>query len=135
MHLRHSLGPLCVSLAAALAGCETGEIFLSPPLHVHVIDASSALPIEGANITVKSPEDPAAHENGVSDAQGVVDLPGLRGKARTFLSMDRVLGPAEMTIDAVGYCTKRVREWPNRDVFSGVEPVKLIRGDLQSCTS
>jgi hypothetical protein len=122
-------------LVAALTGCETGEIFLSPPLHVHVVDASSALPIEGASVTVESPEDPAAREHGVSDAQGVVDLPGLRGKARTFLSMDRVLAPAEMTIDAVGYCMKRVLEGPNRNVFSGAEPVKLIRGDLQSCTS
>jgi len=68
-----------------------------------------------------------SYETGVSDQNGLVDLPPLRGRATaTFpFVMDPIIGPAMVRFEAKGYVSREISEAGDRDLFDGSDVVQL----------
>ena len=110
-----------------LSGCQTGEVFVTPPLNARILDSRTNLPIENVQATIWSSEQPEARETGLSNKDGVVRLPRLKNKlemAFPFVS-DRVAPPSVVRFEAKGYVSKEMNSDTGYPYFAGTQPVEL----------
>ena len=108
-----------------LAACQTGEMFVSPPLYTKVIDASTGIPVANVAVTMWSTEQPEIRQTGNTDKNGIIDFPRLTGRVRTAFPLvaDRILPGAIVRFEANGYAPKEINSDRDRHLFDG--PRKL----------
>lgn len=126
LHIRLRIAKV-IGVLFLLAGCQTGEVFISPPLTAHVVDAVTGLPIEGVEVVMWSSELPTARQSGITNRDGTVNLPRLIGRfdsAFPFVS-DRVLRPAIARFEKAGYTPRDIKSDPDGAYFSGALAVSL----------
>ncbi len=116
-----------MAFALLLAACQTGEVFVSPPLNAVVIDGRTGAPLEKVMVTMWSTEDTAARQEGGSDGAGVVKLPRLVGRLHAALPFvaDRVLPPAIARFERPGYVAKEINSSTDAIYFAGAKVVEL----------
>jgi len=98
---------LAISLALVLpaAGCFTvsADRYLSGPVAVRVLDASDHAPIAQAKVVLSSTENPSVMAVGLTDGDGRVSIPALRGEAHVMIYGDTLMKPATLRVEAAGY--------------------------------
>lgn len=99
-----------VSLAVISVACQTGELYLSRPLRVVVLDAHTRTPLKNVQVSVRSVEDPNAKQSGATDSRGYLELPALKGRTTIALPFvgDRLLTPAQVQFHAAQYSSKEI---------------------------
>jgi len=111
-----------------LTACQTGDVFISPPLNARVIDGRTGTPLDKVNVTMWSTEDLSARQVGISDDTGTVMLPRLVGRldiAFPFMG-DRVIPPPTMArFEKPGYMPKEINSDADRTNFGGEKPIEL----------
>jgi hypothetical protein len=120
---------LAVLVAAGLlvSACQTGEVFISPPLGARILDSRTNMPVENVQVTMWSSEQPEVRETGMSGKDGVVSLPRLKGRLKTafpFVS-DRIVPPAVVRFEANGYVSREITSDTGYPYFAGTQPVEL----------
>ena len=112
-----------------LAGCQTGEVYVSRSLHARIVDSSTGSPIEGAAVEMRSSEAPAVRQTTRSDKNGLVDLPRLVGRMKIafpFVADRGSVAPTIVRVEAQGYVAKELNSWVDEAQFDGTEPVKMV---------
>jgi 5-hydroxyisourate hydrolase-like protein (transthyretin family) len=113
--------------AIFLSACQASNVRLSPPLRVQVFDASTGKPVQGVAVRLWSSTNKQAYETALSDQDGVVILPPLRGDlgvAFPFV-MDPYIGPAIVRFDAKGYLAREISQATDPSLFNGSKAVLL----------
>ena len=111
----------------SLAACQTGMVYVSPPLHTRVIDAVTEAPIANVSVTMWSTEVQDARQRGLTDRSGFVDLPRLKGHLSVAFPFvgDRVVPPAIARFEVHGYISKEVSSGTGAAYFDGAAPIRL----------
>jgi hypothetical protein len=119
--------------ALLMLGCQTGEVYVTPPLHGKVIDSESGAPLADVVVTVWSTEQPDLRQTGKSDEQGGINLPGLKGRLRSTFPFvaDRVMPPAIARFEAEGYVPKQIDSNADYLLFEGKRPIRLMRAEVE----
>jgi hypothetical protein len=86
-----------------LEGCVSNALYVTTPVWVHLIDASTHSPITGAKVTVLSQVNFVTTAVTYSDLNGVAFIDSLKGRSRVFPMMDIFIKPSAVTIEANGY--------------------------------
>jgi 5-hydroxyisourate hydrolase-like protein (transthyretin family) len=123
-----SIGLIAViSVTLSLSACQTGDLFLSPPLKAHIVDSKSGNPIENVKVTMWSSVNPKVVEVGLSDKNGAVELPRLKGPIESSFPLvsDRLNLDAIVKFEANGYSTRQINSTANLPYFVGDAAVTL----------
>jgi hypothetical protein len=95
--------PALLLPAAICAACVNHHAYLSGDFRARIVDAHTSAPIMGAKVTVRSVENGAVGAMALSDRDGLVDIPALRGDLRSpWLPMD-VAVHAVARVEAADY--------------------------------
>ncbi len=117
-----------ISILLLLAACQTGEVFISPPLKARVVDGITGSAIESVVVTMWSSEVPTTRQSGITDRNGEVSLPRLVGHLNAALPFvtDRILPPAVARFEKPGYVPKELNSGTDTPYFAGAEAVRLL---------
>lgn len=111
------------------SGCQSGEVYISPPLTTRVVDADTGKGIGAVQVTMWSIEIPSIRGEGVTGNDGSISLPRLTGNpsAGFPFSMDRVHLPAMVRFEKQGYKLLELNSTIDTQYFNGTKDVKLVR--------
>lgn len=102
---RHTATACAIAL---LAGCQ-GTVYVSSPVLVKVVDASTGRAIPGVRVTAQTLQAPKVLSAGDTGPEGQVRLPRMTGHVTYLLPVDRIPGVTLLRFEKAGYLPVEVR--------------------------
>jgi hypothetical protein len=119
---------LCAGSLILLAGCQSGEIYLSPPLNTRVLDEKTKLGIQGVRVSMRSVVVGSPLAEGTTSSDGHIFLPRIKGRVSIGFPFtnDIVLPLSVVDFKKEGCEPVEIKSDTGLDYFQGIKSIELV---------